>query len=70
VAAELSTRGVSIIAAMTVLLVLQCGGACASDEAVDRATQKALTFDAHPDRGGPLFLPTACSTWKILDSRF
>lgn len=54
-AIEFSTRGVSLIAAMTALLVLQCSDACASEEAVDRATQKALTLDAHPDRGGLLF---------------
>lgn len=40
---------------MTVLLVLQCGDAWCSEEAVDRATQKALTLDVHPDRGGSLF---------------
>jgi cytochrome c553 len=55
VATELSARSASIIAAMAALLVLQWGDACASEEAVDRATQKALALDAHPDRGGLLF---------------
>jgi cytochrome c553 len=44
-----------IIAAIAMALVLQCGGARASEEAVDRVTQKALTLDAHPDRGRMLF---------------
>jgi cytochrome c553 len=55
VATKFSTRGVRIIAAMTVILSLQCADASASEEAVDRATQKALSLDAHPDRGGLLF---------------
>jgi cytochrome c553 len=55
VAAELGTRGVSIIAVMTAVFVLQYADARASEEAVDRATQKALALDAHPDRGGILF---------------
>lgn len=52
---KFSTHGVRIIAAMTVLLVLQCADASASEEAVDRATQKALSLDAHADRGSLLF---------------
>lgn len=54
-ATPFSARGVSIIATMTVLLVLQCADAYASEEAVDRTTQKALALDVHPDRGGLLF---------------
>jgi cytochrome c553 len=50
-----NTGCAGIIAAMTLLLVLQCGYAGASEEAVDRATQTALALDAHPDRGGLLF---------------
>ncbi len=53
-ATEFSARSISAIAAITVL-VFQCAYACASEEAVDRATQKALTLDAHPDLGGSLF---------------
>lgn len=48
-------RGLGVIAATTAFLVLQCAVAVASEEAVDRATQKALALDAHPDRGGVLF---------------
>jgi cytochrome c553 len=55
VAAEFRIRGVSIIAVMTVVFVLQCADARASEGAVDRATQKALALDAHPNHGGILF---------------
>jgi cytochrome c553 len=55
VAAKLSARGVGIMAVMTVVFVLQCADVRASAEAVDRATQEALTLDVHPDRGGILF---------------
>ena len=48
-------RGIATIAAIPILLMLQFSDACASEEAVDRATQKALTLDAHPDRGALLF---------------
>jgi cytochrome c553 len=36
-------------------LTLGCTAARASEQAVDRATQAALSLDAHPDRGGPQF---------------
>src|SRR5450631_1959454 len=54
-AAEFRARGASIIVAMAGVFVLQCADARASEEAVDRATQKALALDAHPVRGGLLF---------------
>ncbi len=54
-AKEFRKRGVRIIAAVMTLFILQFSGAYASEEAVDRATQKALALDVHPDRGGALF---------------
>lgn len=54
-AIEFGTPCASMFAAIAVILGLQCADAWASEEAVDRATQKALTLDVHPDRGGPLF---------------
>jgi cytochrome c553 len=41
--------------ALTALFVLATVAARASDETVDRATQAALSLDAHPDRGATLF---------------
>jgi cytochrome c553 len=55
VATEFGSHWASVIAGVALLLALPCGEARASEEAVDRATQKALTLDAHPERGGPLF---------------
>ena len=70
VTTKCSTRGVRIIAAMTVLLSLQCADASASEDAVDRATQKALTLDAHTDRGGELFSQycARCHGFKAQDN--
>jgi hypothetical protein len=51
-AAELGSRGVSIIALATAGFVLKYVEARASEEAVDRATQQALAPDVRPDRGG------------------
>jgi cytochrome c553 len=53
--AKCSTRGAPITAAMTVFLILRCADASSSEQAVDRATQKALRLDAHSDRGALLF---------------
>ncbi len=52
---EFRKRGVAVIAAVMTLFVLQLSEAYASEEAVDRATQKALALDVHPDRGGALY---------------
>jgi cytochrome c553 len=55
VTVEISARWAGLVAAVTALFVVLCGDARASEEAVDRATQKALALDVHPDRGGLLF---------------
>jgi cytochrome c553 len=44
-----------VLAATAAVLVLVSGEARASEEAVDRATQTALSLDAHPDRGAAQF---------------
>jgi len=44
-----------VLAATAAVLVLVSGEARASEEAVDRATQMALSLDAHPDRGAAQF---------------
>jgi cytochrome c553 len=52
---EFGTRAAGVIAVMTAVFSLQCVEARASEEAVDRATAKALALDVHPDRGSLLF---------------
>jgi len=44
-----------ILMASAAWLVFACGDVHASEEAVDRATQTALSLDAHPDRGASQF---------------
>jgi cytochrome c553 len=44
-----------VLAAIAAVLALASGEARASEEAVDRATQTALSLDAHPDRGASKF---------------
>jgi len=47
-------RGVSLVT-IAACSFLSGGAVCASEEAVDRATQAALELDAHPDRGAKQF---------------
>jgi cytochrome c553 len=44
-----------VLAAIAAVFALESGVARASEEAVDRATQTALSLDAHPDRGASQF---------------
>lgn len=47
--------GVGVLMAVTAIFALPSAAARESDETVDRATQAALSLDAHPDRGATLF---------------
>jgi cytochrome c553 len=44
-----------VIVVLGAVFALACGTARASEEAVDRVTQTALSLDAHPDRGASQF---------------
>jgi cytochrome c553 len=55
VVADKSACCVRVLAAFAAVFALMSGDARASEEAVDQATQTALSLDAHPDRGAAQF---------------
>jgi cytochrome c553 len=55
VKADISAPCTGVLAAITAVFALVSGGSRASEEAVDRATQSALSLDVHPDRGALQF---------------
>jgi cytochrome c553 len=55
VMAGISVPRAGVLVAIAAFCALECAGARASEESVDRATQTALSLDAHPDRGAARF---------------
>jgi cytochrome c553 len=53
--AGISAPCAGVLVAIAAVFALVGGEASASEEAVDRATQTALSLDAHPDRGASQF---------------